>query len=210
MLVEGEPTVIGALADSVEEVIDLEARIAHLPQNRHARSEPDSSRASGKRDAQFIMILDIDRVFSARKLLAVRASGNCRLTGGVGLEQMDVVNPIRVKPNEEGHGEVAAFYDLKIGTKLLSQLCRGAGHCGAHRLGWGAGADIGIGTRSASLYYDKLVVPIRDLGYANAAFLTARTEIRSMLGVKDKAKRKEFVAIIDSETKKTEAYIRVL
>ncbi len=97
------------------------------------------------------------------------------------------------------------FYDLKIGTKLLSSFAVVAAIAGL--IGWVGLAGIrDMKTRSASLYYDKLV-PIRDLGYANAAFLTARTEIRSMLGEKDKAKRKEFVAIVDAETKKTEAYI---
>ena len=97
------------------------------------------------------------------------------------------------------------FHDLKIGTKLLSSFAVVAAI--ARLIGWVGLAGISsMKTRSASLYYDKLV-PIRDLGYANAAFLTARTEIRSMLGVKDKSKRKEFVDIVDAETKKTEAYI---
>jgi methyl-accepting chemotaxis protein len=97
------------------------------------------------------------------------------------------------------------FHDLKIGTKLLTSFAVVAVIAGL--IGWVGLAGIsGMKTRGASLYYDKLV-PIRDLGYANAAFLIARTEVRSMLGTKDKAKRKEFVAIIDGETKKTEAYI---
>src|SRR6185369_8758928 len=60
--------------------------------------------------------------------------------------------------------------------------------------------------RSTATYADRLV-PIRDLGYANAAFLIARTEVRSMMGTKDKAQRRDYVAIIDAETKKTDAYI---
>ena len=72
VLLDGEPTVIGALADSVEEVIDLEPdQIQPAPRiGTHIRT--DFIRGMGKRDAQFIMILDIDRVFSADELAAVR------------------------------------------------------------------------------------------------------------------------------------------
>jgi len=68
VLLEGEPTVIGALADSVEEVIDLEPeQIQPAPKiGTHLRT--DFIRGMGKRDTQFIMILDIDKVFSAEEL----------------------------------------------------------------------------------------------------------------------------------------------
>jgi purine-binding chemotaxis protein CheW len=74
MLVEGEPTVIGALADSVEEVIDLEPDQIQPPPRIGTRIRTEFIKGMGKRDAQFIMILDIDRVFSAEELSAVRAS----------------------------------------------------------------------------------------------------------------------------------------
>src|SRR5579864_1596504 len=72
MLLEGESTIIGALADSVEEVIDLEPeQIQPAPRmGTHIRTE--FIKGMGKRDAQFIMILDIDRVFSAEELSSVR------------------------------------------------------------------------------------------------------------------------------------------
>ena len=97
------------------------------------------------------------------------------------------------------------FHDLKIGTKLLSSFAVVAAIAGL--IGWVGLAGISdMKARSAATYADRLV-PIRDLGYANAAFLIARTEVRSMMGTKDKAKRREYVAIIEAETKKTEAYI---
>jgi purine-binding chemotaxis protein CheW len=74
MLVEGEPTVIGALADSVEEVIDLEPDQIQPPPRIGTQIRTEFIKGMGKRDAQFIMILDIDRVFSAQELSAVRAS----------------------------------------------------------------------------------------------------------------------------------------
>src|SRR5579864_5546122 len=72
MLLDGEPTVIGALADSVEEVIDLEPDQIQPPPKIGTQIRTDFIKGMGKRDTQFIMILDIDRVFSADELATVR------------------------------------------------------------------------------------------------------------------------------------------
>ncbi len=66
--VDGERTVLGALVDSVQEVIDLDTN--HLAPPPHLGSRIDSSviRGMGKRDDQFIMILDLDRVFTTQEL----------------------------------------------------------------------------------------------------------------------------------------------
>jgi purine-binding chemotaxis protein CheW len=69
---DGEATVIGALADSVEEVIDLEPDQIQPAPRIGTQIRTDFIRGMGKRDAQFVMILDIDRVFSADELSAVR------------------------------------------------------------------------------------------------------------------------------------------
>jgi purine-binding chemotaxis protein CheW len=74
MLVEGEPNIIGALADSVEEVIDLEPEQIQPPPRIGTRIRTDFIKGMGKRDAQLIMILDIDRVFSADELSVVRGA----------------------------------------------------------------------------------------------------------------------------------------
>ncbi|MDR3699291.1 MAG: chemotaxis protein CheW [Candidatus Sulfopaludibacter sp.] len=74
MLLEGESTVIGALADSVEEVIDLEPEQIQPAPRIGTQIRTDFIKGMGKRDSQFIMILDIDRVFSAEELSAVRAA----------------------------------------------------------------------------------------------------------------------------------------
>jgi methyl-accepting chemotaxis protein len=98
------------------------------------------------------------------------------------------------------------FHDLKIGTKLLSSFAVVAAIAGL--IGWvGLSGTSEMKARSASTYADRLV-PIRDLGYANAAFLIARTEVRSMMGTKDRAQRRDYVAIINAETKKTEDYMQ--
>ncbi|HEX4065433.1 MAG TPA: chemotaxis protein CheW [Acidobacteriaceae bacterium] len=73
VMLDNESTVIGALADSVEEVIDLEPEQIEPPPRIGTQIRTDFIRGIGKRDAQFIMILDIDRVFSADELAAMRA-----------------------------------------------------------------------------------------------------------------------------------------
>jgi purine-binding chemotaxis protein CheW len=73
VLLEAEAIVIGALADSVEEVIDLEPEQIEPAPSIGTRIRTDFIRGMGKHDGQFIMILDIDRVFSVEELAAVRA-----------------------------------------------------------------------------------------------------------------------------------------
>jgi purine-binding chemotaxis protein CheW len=70
VLLENEPTVIGALADSVEEVIDLEPDQIQPAPRIGTQIRVDFIKGMGKRDNNFIMILDIDRVFSAGELTA--------------------------------------------------------------------------------------------------------------------------------------------
>ncbi len=71
---EGEPTIIGALADSVEEVIDLEPDQIQPAPRIGTSINTDFIRGMGKRDTQFIMILDIDRVFSEEQLAILKTS----------------------------------------------------------------------------------------------------------------------------------------
>ena len=59
---------IGALADSVEEVIDLEPDQIQPAPRIGTQIRTDFIKGMGKRETQFIMILDIDRVFSADDL----------------------------------------------------------------------------------------------------------------------------------------------
>jgi len=72
VLLENESLVIGALADSVEEVIDLEPEQIGPAPKIGMQVRTDFIQGMGKRDSQFIMILDIDRVFSADELGAMR------------------------------------------------------------------------------------------------------------------------------------------
>jgi purine-binding chemotaxis protein CheW len=70
--VDGDTTVLGALADSVQEVLDLEpGSIAPAPRIG-TKLRTDFIKGMGKRDEHFIIILDIDQVFSADELSLVK------------------------------------------------------------------------------------------------------------------------------------------
>lgn len=71
---EGEATIVGALADSVEEVVDLEPEQIESAPKLGTSIKTDFIRGMGKRDAQFLMILDIDRVFSADQMVELRTA----------------------------------------------------------------------------------------------------------------------------------------
>jgi purine-binding chemotaxis protein CheW len=65
--------VLGALADSVQEVLDLEpGSIAPAPRIG-TKLRTEFIKGMGKRDEHFIIILDIDKVFSADELSLVQA-----------------------------------------------------------------------------------------------------------------------------------------
>ena len=70
----GDSLVIGALADSVQEVIELDASVIEPPPKIGTKLSTEFIRGMGKRDEQFIILLDIDKVFSSDNLGAVRAS----------------------------------------------------------------------------------------------------------------------------------------
>ena len=79
VLLDNESIIIGALADSVEEVIDLDPEQIRPAPRIGTQIRTDFLKGMGKRDEQFIMILDIDRVFSADELSAVRSTDAARL-----------------------------------------------------------------------------------------------------------------------------------
>jgi purine-binding chemotaxis protein CheW len=72
--VDGETTILGALADSVQEVLDLDAGQIEPAPKIGSTVYHDFIRGMGKHNDQFIMILDIDKVFSADELSEVRGS----------------------------------------------------------------------------------------------------------------------------------------
>jgi purine-binding chemotaxis protein CheW len=70
--VDDETTILGALADSVQEVMDLEPDNIEPAPKIGTRLNTEFIRGMGKRDGAFVIILDADRVFSAEELEAAR------------------------------------------------------------------------------------------------------------------------------------------
>jgi purine-binding chemotaxis protein CheW len=66
--VDDEDTVLGALADSVEEVIELEPRLIEPAPKIGMRLNTTFIKGMGKRDDEFIIILDIDKIFSGDEI----------------------------------------------------------------------------------------------------------------------------------------------
>jgi purine-binding chemotaxis protein CheW len=70
--VDNDTTVLGALADSVQEVLDLEpGSIAPAPKIG-TKLKTEFIKGMGRRDDRFIIILDIDKVFSSDELSLVK------------------------------------------------------------------------------------------------------------------------------------------
>jgi len=66
---ESEATVIGALADSVKEVFELDPKNIEPPPRIGTRLETEFISGMGKYNNDFIIILDINEVFSADELI---------------------------------------------------------------------------------------------------------------------------------------------
>ncbi len=97
------------------------------------------------------------------------------------------------------------FNDLKIGAKLLLGFALVAAITGI--VGWmGLSGVKNLEAASRNMYENQLT-PIRDLGYANAALLNARTDIRSMLLTKDRAQREALAATVQEESNKLDKYM---
>ena len=73
---DGETIILGALADSVQEVIDLEPDQIEPAPKIGTKLRTDFIRGMGKNDSRFIMILDIDKVFSLDELSTVQDMSN--------------------------------------------------------------------------------------------------------------------------------------
>lgn len=68
---DGELTVVGGLADSVHEVLELERGQIREPPRIAMRWRADMIEGLGKKGEQFIIVLDIARVFSSSDALLV-------------------------------------------------------------------------------------------------------------------------------------------
>ena len=73
--IDGENTVLGALVDSVQEVMDLDPDQIEPAPRIGTRLNTKFIKGMGKRDNHFIIILDIDKIFSADELSMARDMG---------------------------------------------------------------------------------------------------------------------------------------
>ena len=71
---DGEVTIVGGVADSVHEVIELEPSQINPPPSIASRWRTDLIRGMGRRGEEFIIILDINAIFSADALQLVKQS----------------------------------------------------------------------------------------------------------------------------------------
>jgi purine-binding chemotaxis protein CheW len=68
---DGEPTVLGGIADSVHEVIELEPAAINDPPRIAMRWRTEFIQGMGRRGDEFIIILDVNAVFSSEEVAIV-------------------------------------------------------------------------------------------------------------------------------------------
>lgn len=76
IIVDEETTILGALVDSVQEVIELEAGQIEPAPRIGTKWRTDALRGIGKRNNELLIILDIDKVFSESDLLKLQDGGS--------------------------------------------------------------------------------------------------------------------------------------
>ena len=69
--VKDAPVVIGIVADAVQEVLDLNAEQIEPPPRLGTRLNTEFIQGMGNLDGQFVIILNIDRVFSVEELAII-------------------------------------------------------------------------------------------------------------------------------------------
>ena len=73
---DGESTVVGGVADSVHEVIELEPGQVNPPPRIAMRWRTELIQGMGRRGDEFIIILDINQVFSSEEAALVKANAS--------------------------------------------------------------------------------------------------------------------------------------
>ncbi|MBF0261583.1 MAG: chemotaxis protein CheW [Magnetococcales bacterium] len=75
VLQDGESATIGALVDSVKEVMELDPAQIEPPPRLGVGLSDNYIRGMGKQQEQFVMLLDTDRIFSSEELSFLQNSG---------------------------------------------------------------------------------------------------------------------------------------
>jgi purine-binding chemotaxis protein CheW len=76
LLMEGDNIVLGAIADSVHEVLELDPDQIEEPPKIGSRWKNEFIKGIGKREEDFIIILDIERLFSTDEIAIVQNAGS--------------------------------------------------------------------------------------------------------------------------------------
>lgn len=72
VMVDGEPIVVGALADAVREVLEIKADAIEPPPRLGTRLNTEFIKGMGKIDEEFLILLDIDKIFNTDELALVQ------------------------------------------------------------------------------------------------------------------------------------------
>jgi purine-binding chemotaxis protein CheW len=74
--IDDEITLIGALVDSVKEVMDMDSDHIEPPPKIGTQLNTEYIKGMGKQNEQFVIILDIEKIFSVDELSMVQAVSN--------------------------------------------------------------------------------------------------------------------------------------
>ncbi|SDL47919.1 purine-binding chemotaxis protein CheW [Maridesulfovibrio ferrireducens] len=74
VLFDGDSTVMGALADSVREVIEFTEDMIEEPPRMGTTIKTDFIRGMGKQDDDFVIILDINKILSVEELAMLKSA----------------------------------------------------------------------------------------------------------------------------------------
>lgn len=74
--IDSEITLIGALVDSVKEVMDMDSDHIEPPPKIGTQLNTEFIKGMGKQNEQFVIILDIEKIFSVDELSMVQAVSN--------------------------------------------------------------------------------------------------------------------------------------
>ncbi len=82
--IDGEEIRLGTLADSVQEVLDLDSEHIEPAPRIGTRLKTEFIKGMGKLDTHFIIVLDIDKIFSTEELILVQDVGGGVMALGAG------------------------------------------------------------------------------------------------------------------------------
>ena len=76
--INGDSLQVGALADSVSEVVDIDQSLIGPPPKLGSKLKTEFIKGMGKRESGFVIILDIDKVLSLEELEVIEQSADLR------------------------------------------------------------------------------------------------------------------------------------